>query len=88
MERLDLRGLKCPLPVLKSAKRLAVLAPGARLEILSDDPLAAIDLPLFCRQHGQVLLEQGEAEGAMRFLIERGRQAPMREDFGPDAVEA
>lgn len=81
-ERLDLRGLKCPLPVLKSARRLADLAPGARLEILSDDPLAGIDLPLFCRQHHQTLVETSEFEGARRFLVERGLDAPSQVGAG------
>ncbi|MCW5721849.1 MAG: sulfurtransferase TusA family protein [Devosia sp.] len=50
--RIDARGLKCPLPVLKLEKRLEQLAPGATLEVLATDPMAKIDIPLYCRQHG------------------------------------
>ena len=51
-ETLDTRGLKCPLPVLKLEKRLAGLGPGARLRVLATDPVARIDIPLYCRQGG------------------------------------
>ena len=43
--KLDLSGLKCPLPALKVRKALKSLAPGDRLEVRCTDPLAAIDIP-------------------------------------------
>lgn len=49
---LDARGLKCPLPVLKLEKRLGQLPPGAPLTVLATDPIAKIDIPLYCTQHG------------------------------------
>ena len=51
-ETLDVRGLKCPLPVLRTEKRLAALPPGATLVVLATDPVARVDIPLYCRQHG------------------------------------
>ncbi len=48
---LDCRGLRCPLPVLKMEKALPRLAPGATLVVLATDPMAKIDIPLYCRQH-------------------------------------
>jgi len=68
----DARGLKCPLPVLKMEKRLAALEPGAQLIILATDPMARIDIPLYCRQHGHQCSVQGEADGTLRFDIVRG----------------
>lgn len=65
---LDARGLKCPLPVLKMEKRLAVLAPGATLIVLATDPMAKIDIPLFCKQNGHACSLQVEAD-ATRFTI-------------------
>lgn len=67
-ELLDARGLKCPLPVLKAEKRLAELPPGATLVILANDPVARIDIPLFCLQQGHACASASE-EGAMRFTI-------------------
>ena len=59
---LDARGLKCPLPVLKMEKRLAALPAGARLVVQATDPMARIDIPLHCRQHGHEcdLAQDGE----------------------------
>ena len=51
-EILDARGLKCPLPVLKLEKRLEQLPAGAVLTVLATDPIAKIDIPLYCTQHG------------------------------------
>jgi tRNA 2-thiouridine synthesizing protein A len=51
-EILDCRGLKCPLPVLKTEKRLAEVPPGATLMVLATDPLAKVDIPLYCLQSG------------------------------------
>jgi tRNA 2-thiouridine synthesizing protein A len=67
----DLRGLNCPLPVLRARKRLAGMAPGARLWVETTDPLATIDIPAFCREEGYRLVESLAVAGGNRFLIER-----------------
>jgi tRNA 2-thiouridine synthesizing protein A len=45
----DARGLRCPLPVLRLRK---FAAPGAVVELIADDPAAAVDLPAFAREMG------------------------------------
>ena len=69
----DLRGLQCPLPVLKAGRRLRDMASGERLLVLTDDPLAGLDVPNFCREAGHELVAQkaGEAEHELHFVIER-----------------
>lgn len=69
---LDLRGLKCPLPVLKSRKALRDLKPGERLRVEATDPLSVIDIPHFCRERGHLLIEFSERGQTHSFLIERG----------------
>jgi tRNA 2-thiouridine synthesizing protein A len=49
-ETIDLRGLKCPLPALFAKRALERLR--AEIEILTDDPMAPIDVPHMCRQEG------------------------------------
>ena len=71
-ETCDLRGLNCPLPVLRSKKRLAGMKPGALLWVETSDPLAAIDIPAFCNEAGHRLMENLSVPGGNRFLIERG----------------
>ena len=70
-EIIDARGLKCPLPVLKMEKRLEAMASGATLNVLATDPMAKIDIPLFCRQNGHQcsLVTQ---DNAMNFTIIKG----------------
>jgi len=67
-ETIDARGLKCPLPVLRMEKRLAALPPGSRLLVLATDPMAKVDIPLFCRQqaHGCTVTIEGDV---LRFDI-------------------
>ncbi|WP_295967686.1 sulfurtransferase TusA family protein [uncultured Bartonella sp.] len=47
----DLCGLKCPLVLLKARKKQATLPNGVTLVILSDDPLAPLDIANYCRQY-------------------------------------
>ncbi|MBV2142001.1 sulfurtransferase TusA family protein [Falsochrobactrum sp. TDYN1] len=67
----DLRGLKCPLPVLKTRHRLKSMPSGARLWVEATDPLSGIDLPHFCTQEGHMLLAQECEDNLHRFLIQK-----------------
>ena len=69
---LDLRGLKCPYPVIKTENRLAKLDPGALISVETTDPLSAIDIPHFCNEHGHVLVLQEKLETGHRFMIRKG----------------
>jgi tRNA 2-thiouridine synthesizing protein A len=59
---IDARGLRCPLPVLKTEALLARLPPGAELIVLATDPMAKVDIPLYCRRNGHdcTLASQGD----------------------------
>lgn len=72
MRRLDLRGLKCPLPALKTGRHLASLQVGAVVEVLADDPLAGLDIAHLCRTDGHEIMEKSFASGkGHRFVIRR-----------------
>ncbi len=68
----DLRGLKCPLPVLKTRRRMQDLEAGDRIWVETSDPLAVIDIPHFCDEAGHQLVETATVAGGHRFLIEKG----------------
>lgn len=68
---LDLRGLKCPLPVLKTRRKMAELSPGSTVSVETTDPLAAIDIPHFCHEDGHQLVSQDRTDGGHRFLIQK-----------------
>jgi tRNA 2-thiouridine synthesizing protein A len=69
--RLDLTGLKCPLPVLRTRKALRALAPGRVLEVACTDPMSAIDIPNMVRENGDSLLDQRREPGALVFRIQK-----------------
>ena len=68
----DVRGLKCPLPVLKTARRMGPHPAGTRFLVLATDPLAAIDVPHFCSENGHTLLADQREGAELRFTIEKG----------------
>jgi tRNA 2-thiouridine synthesizing protein A len=70
-EKLDVRGLKCPLPVLKARKRLQGMDKGSRLLVLATDPRAPADMAELCSATGHRLVEQDEVEGVFSFVLER-----------------
>ena len=69
---LDVRGLLCPLPVLKARKRLLSMNRGDRLTLLADDPAALIDVPHFCAEAGHRLVEQKDRGDGQLYIIEKG----------------
>jgi tRNA 2-thiouridine synthesizing protein A len=69
--KLDLSGLKCPLPVLKTRKALKSLMPGDRLEVRCTDPLAVIDIPHLVGTTGDLLQIVERGERATVFRIEK-----------------
>ncbi len=68
---LDLKGLKCPLPALKTRKALQGLAPGDEIEVVCTDPLAVIDIPHLVNTVGDTLLGQSKSDVEIRFVIRR-----------------
>ncbi|MCB1384542.1 MAG: sulfurtransferase TusA family protein [Nitratireductor sp.] len=71
-EILDVRGLNCPLPVLKAKKAMRAIAAHGLLWVETTDPLSAIDIPAFCDNDGHELVEVEDADGYRRFLIRKG----------------
>ncbi len=71
MNELDLSGLKCPLPVLRTRKALLSMAAGERLRVICTDPLAGIDVPNMIRETGDVLEEQRQEASRITFQIRK-----------------
>ncbi len=73
---LDVKGLNCPLPVLRANRVLRGLAPGDRLRVLATDRASVSDFRAFCRETGHDLVAFGEETGVFSFTI---RRRPHRE---------
>ena len=67
----SLRGLKCPLPALRTKKLLAGMSSGDELTIECTDPLTAIDIPNLLRQTGDTLADKSQADGVLVFTIRK-----------------
>jgi tRNA 2-thiouridine synthesizing protein A len=74
--KLDLTGLKCPLPALKTRKALKALKPGDLLEVHCTDPLSVIDIPNLIRETGDKVEITERAARRIVFLIEKGNGVP------------
>lgn len=71
LDRIDARGLRCPLPVIKMEARLRAAAPGAAFRIIADDPIAAVDIPHFAREGGHACERLPDEGGACVFQVTR-----------------
>lgn len=68
---LDVKGLNCPLPVLRANRELRKMEPGARLRVLATDRAAIADFQSFCQETGHSLLAWSEEGEVINFLIRR-----------------
>ena len=68
---LDLKGLSCPLPIVKTAQAIKELQPGDIIEALATDPGSVPDFAAWTRSTGHELIEQTEEGGVYRFLIRK-----------------
>jgi tRNA 2-thiouridine synthesizing protein A len=73
--RLDLMGLHCPLPALKTRKALAKLKPGDQLQVHCTDPLAAIDIPHLVAETGDRIENAQRDERGIVFVIEKAQRS-------------
>jgi tRNA 2-thiouridine synthesizing protein A len=73
---LDVKGMACPLPVLRANRVLRGLPAGARLRVLATDRAAVADFQAFCRETGHALIAWSEEKGTFSFVIRRREVDP------------
>lgn len=69
--KLDLSGLRCPIPALKTRKALTSVSPGDILEVHCTDPLSVIDIPNLIRETGDRIEITERDDRRIVFLIEK-----------------
>lgn len=72
---LDVKGMRCPLPVLRANRALRGMPGGARLRVLATDRASVADFKAFCQETGHSLLAQGEEAGVFSFTIRKKEDA-------------
>ena len=68
---LDVKGLNCPLPILRAKKALKDVPTGGTLQVLATDPGAVKDFEAFCRTTGNELVESKADNNVFSFVIKR-----------------
>ena len=68
---LNLKGLSCPLPIVKTAKAMKELPPGEIVEVLATDPGSVPDFKAFCQATGNQMVESSEDSGVYRFVLKK-----------------
>ena len=68
---LDLKGLSCPLPIVKTAQAMRELGSGELIEALATDPGAVADFKAWCTSTKNELVERTDADGVYRFVIRK-----------------
>ncbi len=75
---LDVKGMNCPLPVLRANRALRGMAAGERLRVLATDRAAVGDFQAFCQETGHALLAWSEEAGLFSFVIRRRSDEPQQ----------
>ena len=70
-ETLDAKGLMCPMPIVKLAKKMKEMKVGEVLELIADDVGSKEDVPAWCKRTGNELVRQKEEGGAYFFYIKK-----------------
>jgi tRNA 2-thiouridine synthesizing protein A len=70
-QTLDLKGLSCPMPIVKTAQAIKALQSGDVLEALATDPGSVPDFIAWCRSTGNELMEQTKEADVFRFVIRK-----------------
>ena len=67
----DASGLACPLPIVKTKKSLADMAPGQVLRVVATDPGSVADMAAFAEQTGNQLLGQASEDKKFVFFLKK-----------------
>jgi tRNA 2-thiouridine synthesizing protein A len=70
-QRVDARGLSCPLPIVRTAMAVKAMHPGELIEVLATDPGAPKDFEAWARTTGHQLVESTVENGVYRFVLIR-----------------
>jgi tRNA 2-thiouridine synthesizing protein A len=68
---LDLKGLLCPLPVVKMAKAIKEVEIGETIEAYATDPGVMADIPAWCRSTGNELVTLEKVDKQFHFIVRR-----------------
>jgi len=69
--RLDVKGLNCPIPIVKTAKEMKLMASGELIEVLATDAGSVPDFAAWSKTTGNAIVEQSQDGGVYRFVLKK-----------------
>lgn len=73
VKTIDLKGLLCPIPVVKMAQAIKTVAVGEVIEAVATDPGVMADIPAWCRTTGHELVRIGREDKLITFAVKRAK---------------
>jgi tRNA 2-thiouridine synthesizing protein A len=70
-KELDVRGMNCPVPILRSKKAIGEIVSGQVLKVMATDPGSVKDMQAFANQTGNELLGSGESGGVYTYFLKK-----------------
>jgi tRNA 2-thiouridine synthesizing protein A len=70
-QRIDAKGLSCPMPIVKTAQAIKSVASGQLIEVLATDAGSTKDFVAWCKTTGNELVESSVENGVYRFVLRR-----------------
>jgi len=71
VHQLDVKGLQCPMPIVKTAKAMKELASGDVIQVVATDPGSVKDFAAWAKATGNELLESSAIDGVFRFVLRK-----------------
>jgi TusA-related sulfurtransferase len=75
---LNLKGISCPLPIIKTVKAMKQLAGGELLEVFASDPGSVPDFKAWARATGNPLVESSQEAGVFHFVLKKKEEGVLR----------
>lgn len=70
-KELNVSGLLCPLPILRTKQSLSAMSSGQLLKVITTDPASIIDFQVFSDNTGNELLSILETDSTFTFLLKK-----------------
>lgn len=68
---LDLKGLPCPMPVVKMSQEIGSVKVGEVIEVHTTDPGSLSDFPAWAKTTGNEVLETNQGNGVIKIFVKR-----------------
>lgn len=68
---LDLKGLPCPMPIVKMSQEIGSVKVGEVIEVHTTDPGSLSDFPAWAKTTGNEILETNQGNGVIQIFVKR-----------------